>query len=124
MGDEHLAIQTGSFNPILSTQLEKPVFEDSEWILQLSVSSGHYKDDINYIGMSKTSLDGWDNNDYPEPPTMGEYVSLRFPHGEWDKLCKYYTSDIRYSIGQGQIWEFEIESSLHCTIWNLIRPLI
>ena len=101
-----------TFNPILSTPLGKPVVEDGEWILQLSASSGQYRDDINYIGINEKSLNGCDNKDYPEPPTMGEYVSLRFLHAEWDKLCKYFTSDIRYSIEQGQIWKFEIVSNL------------
>ncbi|MBD3342234.1 MAG: choice-of-anchor D domain-containing protein, partial [Candidatus Lokiarchaeota archaeon] len=115
-----------TLEPAISTSLPKSKIDETEWMLQLSASAGHSKDDINFIGISPTSSNEWDNNDYPEPPTIGEFVSLRFPHRDWEKYCQYYTSDIRYSIDNGQVWEFEVTSNLNnaeiVLNWSELKP--
>ncbi len=101
--------------PVFSTLLHKPIIEKTEWLIQLCATCGNCKDEINYFGISQLSSNDWDKKDYPEPPVIGEYVSLRFPHSDWSEFCKYYTADIRHKIGDGQIWNFEIHSNLSNT---------
>ncbi|MBC8186154.1 choice-of-anchor D domain-containing protein [candidate division KSB1 bacterium] len=97
--------------PVSSTPLHKPIIEKTEWLIQLCAACGNCKDEINFFGISQLSSNDWDKKDYPEPPVIGDYVSLRFPHSDWSEFCEYYTADIRRKIEDGQIWAFEIRSN-------------
>jgi len=44
-------------------------------------------DEDNLIGLNSAASAGWDQLDRPEPPVIGELVSVYFPHTEWDQLC-------------------------------------
>ncbi len=90
--------------PIPDNPLNKTIADDVEWLFQINASCGTSTDQINYLGISETSTDEWDSNDYPEPPAIGEYISLYFPHEDWQESCKNFTSDFRNSVGEGQVW--------------------
>ena len=76
-------------------------------------------DTNNFLGMKNDALDGYDGAyDIPEPPHAPDrWVSLYFPHPEWDhSLGDNFTQDIRSDIllnPQDRIiqWDFNIESN-------------
>jgi len=52
-----------------------------------------------------------------EPPPIGEYVSLRFPHDDWQKYRGAFSTDFRPPFTDGQIWHFEAATNiLHAPI--------
>jgi hypothetical protein len=54
----------------------------------------------------------WDEMDQPEPPVIGEYVSVYFPHRNWEALAKFYCVDARPESKNGEIWELEIKTNI------------
>jgi len=76
-------------------------------------------DDIgNVLGVQLGATDGFDEGlDVPEtPPAPTDYVSLYFPHPEWDNpFGDNFTSDIRTATrfeGTQVTWDFTIETDL------------
>ncbi len=63
-------------------------------------------DDYNFIGFSENSKDEWDRKDKFEPPLLGKYISLYFPHYDWDRYSGRYTTDIRKEGNQR--FDFEV----------------
>jgi len=90
-----------------STQLS-----EGEWILQLKVNCNNYVDRDNYLGCLQNSIDSWDNRDFSEPPVIGDYVSLYFPHPEWTQFPGDYSGDFRIVSEHGSRWQFVIETNL------------
>jgi len=55
----------------------------------------------------------FDRYDRPEPPVIGEYVSVYFPHPDWNKVSKNYCIDARPELDDGEIWQFEVKSNIN-----------
>ena len=73
------------------------------WRLKLSASIDGYGeffevDDNNWLGVAADASYGYDaTHDIPEPPVHDNYISLYFPHSEWDEGAQYgdnFTEDI------------------------------
>jgi hypothetical protein len=80
------------------------------WRLQLSAQAGKAADLNNYLGISRTASEGYDDLDAEKPPMIGDYVDLRFPHRDWGRDSGHYAKDIR-SAGKGAMtWEIEVET--------------
>ncbi|MBN1352602.1 right-handed parallel beta-helix repeat-containing protein [candidate division KSB1 bacterium] len=97
-----------SLYPRSETSFRKSISENDILAIQLRAYCGRARDEINSCGINTSCSDGWDSRDYPEPPEIGESISLHFPHPDWQLRCKRYTSDFRNNIGNGQIWEFNV----------------
>ena len=67
------------------------------------------RDEINYIGTAEDAKVGKDRYDLYEPPPVGEYVSLYFPHKDWGKYADNYTTDIRPKLGD---FDFEVKTNI------------
>jgi len=100
-----------SFQPNYATPLHKPAQPEDGWRLRIVAECSGSSDRINYLGVSEAGSDSWDKTDYPEPPVLGNYVSLHFPHADWPGSCQAYTSDFRQSVGQGQIWDVRVTTN-------------
>jgi hypothetical protein len=94
--------------PKLDNPVSKQLSDTNDLIFPISVYCGNCRDEINYFGINENCCDTRDNKDYPEPPFIGDYISLRFPHHDWDEGCNYFTADIRKNIKNGQIWDVEV----------------
>jgi hypothetical protein len=105
--------------PLPGNPLNKTIADEAEWMFQINASCGESKDEINFLGISETSTDEWDSNDYPEPPAIGDFISLFFPHEDWQGSCKNFTSDFRNSVGEGQIWNLMITTNQKSSEVNL-----
>ena len=66
--------------------------------------------DENMIAVVSNASYAWDELDYPEPPTVGESVSLYFPHPEWNKLATNYCIDARPASGHGDVWNVAVKT--------------
>ncbi len=89
------------------------------WHLQIVARCHEAQDTENFAGAAATSTDGWDANDLAEPPPIGEYVSLYFPHAEWQKVFDRYSHDLRAPANPNQRWTFVVESNIHDAMVNL-----
>ncbi|MGH7495673.1 MAG: T9SS type A sorting domain-containing protein [bacterium] len=83
----------------------------SGWRLRLDARCGPARDSENFAGVAASSHDTWDEADLVEPPPIGEYVSVYFPHREWRKLFDRYSEDMRSLASPNQRWNFVVESS-------------
>ena len=89
------------------------------WKLRILANCAGARDDYNFAGVSPKSLDGYDDNDLAEPPPIGEYVSLYFPHPEWEKSLTRFSDDMRAASNPNQQWRFVVESSIPNEAVNL-----
>ena len=103
-----------SINPDISPSSSKQAPEQSPeinsmlWGIQISATSDIAADRNNFLGVNPTASAGWDEFDMPEPPVIGDYLSVSFPHTEWGKIHKRYESDIRPIPSFGEEWQFDV----------------
>jgi len=83
------------------------------WAINIVAQCQQARDVDNYAGVGLLSSPDWDQSDVPEPPPVGEYVSVYFPHPEWKQLSKQFCSDTRPELSKGEEWEFEIKTNIH-----------
>ncbi len=91
------------------------VFEERpsvQWCIRLSAQCEQARDGINYLGCSQVALQERDCLDLSEPPPVGSFVSLYFPHLDWDRYPDRLTVDFRPPVEKVQIWEFVVESNI------------
>jgi len=76
---------------------EKPtVPTDTEiWKLTIKASAGEALDTANHLGVRHDASVEWDKYDHVEPPPVGKYVSVSFPHYDWSEYPYNYTVDYR-----------------------------
>jgi len=82
------------------------------WRLRILASCGEARDDYNFAGVDAASADGYDDNDLAEPPPIGDYVSLYFPHPEWQKALSRFSDDIRAGASVNHHWRFHVATNL------------
>jgi hypothetical protein len=78
------------------------------WWIKVVARSGSASDADNLAGVSSEASSGWDPLDYPDPPSVGPYVSVYFPHEEWGRLSPNYATDIRPPLEHRDDWTFEV----------------
>jgi hypothetical protein len=69
-------------------------------------------DGANSLGVSANASAEWDELDFLEPPPIGDYVSLRFPHHDWQKFRGAFSTDFRPPFADGQVWHFEVVTNI------------
>ena len=99
-------------NPNLSPSMPARVASQTGWRLQILTSCGQARDDYNFAGVAAASANGYDDNDLAEPPPIGEYVSVYFPHPEWQKPLSRFSDDMRSASNPNQKWRFVVESNI------------
>ena len=90
----------------------KPSVEGLQWELQLTAGAGGILEYDNYVGIHESSKSGWDNLDHREPPPVGKYISLHFPHIEWEKHADNYTTDFRPPFEDMETWAFNVQTNI------------
>jgi len=82
-----------------------------QWLVHISAQCQAARDVDNYAGVTSEASQNWDQNDYPEPPVIGEFVSVYFPHRDWETKSKTWCTDIRPESA-GEMWEFEVITNI------------
>ncbi|MBT4483564.1 MAG: choice-of-anchor D domain-containing protein [Candidatus Latescibacteria bacterium] len=99
-------------NPKPATESEKPVVtKHFDWMLTLKATAGEARDMANHLGVSEKADMEWDHYDHVEPPPVGEYVSVSFPHHDWNKYPYDYTVDFR-PPGDTVSWDFNVRTNI------------
>ncbi len=83
-----------------------------DWAIRIKAECQDSRDNGNFAGVIKDASDEWDQHDYYEPPPIGDYVMLYFPHQEWSHHADLYTGDFRAGGKDGYVWNFEIRTPI------------
>ena len=102
----------GSAFPLSSSLLTTKAESENNWTIQISAKAGEAQYIENYMGISPKASRQWDREDFSEPPLISSYVSLYFPHTDWQKNPGNYTSDIREVLGKEESWDFVVETNI------------
>jgi len=86
--------------------------DDILWSINILAQSQQARDVDNVAGVSLLASEEWDRLDFPEPPPIGEYVSIYFTHRDWGKRSTRFCTDFRGAFSQGTAWEFEVKSNI------------
>ncbi len=70
------------------------------------------QDSDNEAAFISDALADWDRYDRPEAPVIGDWVSVYFPHPEWQKVFRAYTTDARPVPLEDETWEFEVLTNM------------
>lgn len=106
-----LAIPPHQSSSIEPNQLAKS-FSNSEWFIEIEALCEGASDGSNYLGISEDAANDWDHLDYLEPPYIAEFVSVRFPHNDWQGYKGDFTTDFRAPFFEGQVWPFEVKTNI------------
>ncbi len=82
------------------------------WSTRISAQCQQARDVDNFAAIASAASLGFDAWDRPEPPPVGEYVSVYFPHRDWQPPTPSYCIDARPEFSQGEIWEFEVATNI------------
>jgi hypothetical protein len=93
-------------------KLTQNEYIETLWSIRILAQCQMAKDENNVAAVVQGASREWDFFDHPEPPGIGEYVSVYFPHPEWRKLSKNYCTDFRPEPAEGEEWEIEIETNI------------
>lgn len=88
-----------------------------EWMLRISAQAGKVDDKDNWLGVRTFALDGFDDLELAEPPVVGKYVAVSFPHEEWQQPARHFSTDFRPSGSEDLSWQFQVETNQsHTTV--------
>ncbi|MCI0551975.1 MAG: FG-GAP-like repeat-containing protein [Anaerolineae bacterium] len=82
------------------------------WSIQIHAQCQQARDADNIAAIMPAASKHWDELDFAEPPVIGEYVSVYFPHDEWDTPTHIYCTDVRPEPSNGEVWEFEVATNI------------
>jgi len=86
--------------------------KEDEWIIGMEAKCQNARDTDTRVITAEKAETEYDVFDRPEPPVIGEYVSVYFPHPEWEKISEKYSTDARPKLEEGDVWEFEIRTNI------------
>jgi hypothetical protein len=100
-------------NADLSTgPLPKAAIPEIAWWVGIEARCGEALDVDNVAMVAKGASRGEDGLDMREPPVIGEYVAVGFPHPEWGEHGGEYCVDARPDVQRGgEVWEFEVRTA-------------
>lgn len=85
--------------------------ENASWSIRIVAEHDNMRDVDNLAMVTSLASDKWDVMDWPEPPPVLEnYISVYFPHPEWERPAVNYCTDARHEVENGSIWKFEIKT--------------
>jgi photosystem II stability/assembly factor-like uncharacterized protein/phosphodiesterase/alkaline phosphatase D-like protein len=79
-----------------------------DWSLQLVYNSETNRDAENHVGISPVASEERDVLDEQKPPPFLDQGYLYFLRPGWDERYPLFGADFRPSIGDGQVWDFEV----------------
>jgi len=108
-------VDTLLINPDLSkpgSALSQKMNEQILWSIRILAQCQQARDGDNTAAIASEAVETWDEMDRPEPPVIGEYVSVYFPHPEWKKPNAAYCTDVRPESSDGEVWTFEVRTNI------------
>ena len=87
-----------------------------EWSIQVLAQAGHARDEENFAAVAAEATSDWDIWDRAEPPVIGKYVSVYFPHPEWQVPFAGFRTDVRPVPNERESWTFEVKSNVDAPV--------
>ena len=78
------------------------------WKLQIAFASDINTDSENYLGIAAHPGAAPRELNAHKPPLFMDQGFLYFSRPEWDQAYRRFSTDFRASIGEGQVWDFEV----------------
>jgi len=101
-----------NINPqLFPVALQKDV-PAASWAVKIKARCQEAKDEDNIAAASASASDFLDAMDKPEPPVIGGYVSVYFPHPEWNGVFSKYSTDTRQEPTDGEVWNFDVKTNI------------
>ncbi|MBC8346766.1 MAG: hypothetical protein ISR82_05130 [Candidatus Marinimicrobia bacterium] len=82
------------------------------WKANIIATAGHKQDQVNVFGTHPSASEEWDKYDRREPPVIGEYISVAFENGSWNRRSGRYSQDIRPEGNQTQSWNLTARTNI------------
>ncbi len=82
------------------------------WSIQMVAECGLVGDWVNSCGVATDARIEFDPYDWVEPPPFGDYVTLYFPHPEWNLSATRFSSDFQPPNTTGFTWDFAVETNI------------
>ncbi|MGI9175937.1 MAG: FlgD immunoglobulin-like domain containing protein [Rhodothermales bacterium] len=108
-GDKLIVVPPAS---VLSTKAASLPEEAYEWAIQIRAQIDGARDVYNTAAVAPNALAGRDRLDWHEPPTIGRYVSVSFPHERPGERRLALAADVRPELTEGDVWPVEVRSNL------------
>lgn len=107
-------VDTLFVNPQIVDPPDLPKISESEnlWSINIHAQCNGAQDVDNVASVISSASQDFDEQDKPEPPIIGNYVSVYFPHPEWKKVFKNYNIDARPEPSNGETWDFDVASNM------------
>ncbi len=100
-GGEHLTLRPG------------------DWLVQIFAQAGQALDLENWAGVRRDAQPDFDRHELAEPPVIGKYIRVAFPHPEWQQAGSDFSTDIRPASNNENVWEFAVHTNQVDTWVNL-----
>lgn len=82
------------------------------WSIGIRAASETARDEDNVLAVAPGAAPDWDQFDRPEPPVIGTYISVYFPHDDWGVPFERFNTDVRPATGAAEQWTFEVHSNV------------
>jgi hypothetical protein len=96
---------------VFKTVAEYTALQPGEWLVQISARAGQALDLENWAGVRSDAQPGFDRHELAEPPVIGKYIRVAFPHAEWQRPANDFSTDIRPASTNEQVWEFAVHTN-------------
>jgi len=99
-----------------SNSFQKPQFQ---WYIPIEATCQQAKDLYNLAAVSEQAQIQFDSFDRAEPPPIGEFISLSFPHEDWETVWNEYSTDVQAPNNEGNFWDFSVVTNISKSDVNL-----
>ena len=86
--------------------------EALDWQIRIAAQVQDARDTFNVAAVAPTARRGYDALDRFNPPPIGDYVSVYFPHEDWGDYAGPYRRDVRPTGEAPYEWHLEVRSSI------------
>lgn len=94
-----------------------------DWAIHIAAQVQQARDVHNTVAVSPDAARSYDALDRFEPPPIGKYVSVAFPHTDWGPYRGAYRRDVRPPAASLQDWTFTVRSNIQDVVALSFRGL-
>ena len=100
---------------MVSSKILKAISRRNEplWEVSIHAQCQEARDTYTVFGVQEGASIDLDEFDRAEPPVIGEYVSVYFPHEEWNSVFSKFGKDFHPENTNGYVWEFTVQTNIH-----------
>jgi len=84
----------------------------NEWSIQISAGVENLHDNDNWAGIKEGAEAGFDIYELAEPPVIGSFIKVSFPHADWNPAAAEFSTDFRAAAVSDNVWDFAIETNV------------